>query len=35
VEHCHYLPLQQLLLQLARGEAPSRHEAPLLDDRHF
>lgn len=35
LEHCHYLPLQQLLLQLARGEAPSRHEAPLLDDRHF
>ena len=35
LEHCHYLPLQQLLLQLARGEQPSRHEAPLLDDRHF
>lgn len=32
---CQYLPLQQLLLQLARGEQPSRHEAPLLDDRHF
>lgn len=35
LEHCHYLPLQQLLLQLARGQAPCRHEPPLLDDRHF
>lgn len=35
LEHCRYLPLQQLLLQLSRGQAPSRHEALLLDDRHF